>query len=68
MWSGALGLKEGGKVQLMVDGDTIGMAIIRNPLRLALKGRKFAKVSPDEVEAISLEEQSRQAPGSCDHF
>ncbi len=55
----ALGLEEGEKVQLTVDGDTIKMEIIRDPLKLALEGRKFAKINPDEVEAISLEEQTR---------
>ena len=63
----ALGLREGEKVQLTVDGDTVRMTIIRNPLRLALKGRKFARVCPNEVEAISLEEQSRHAASSSDH-
>lgn len=59
----ALGLEEGEKVQLTVEGDAIRMEIIRDPLKLALEGRKFAKINPDEIEAVSLEEQARHAAG-----
>lgn len=62
----ALGVREGDKVQLTVDGGTIRMEIISDdPLKLALEGRKSAKINPDEVEAISLKEQSRHSRSSA---
>ena len=33
--------------------------IIRDPIDLALHGKKFAKISAEEVERISLKEQGK---------
>ena len=33
--------------------------IIKDPLELALKGKKFTKISTEEVEEISLKEQKK---------
>ena len=60
----ALKLEDGQKVELVVEGRSIRMVMIGDPLRLALEGKKFAKISPDEVEAISLEEQAMYARDS----
>ena len=53
----ATGLKEGDRVLLKVDGSTIVLEGIRDPLELALQATKFASIEPEQVEAISLEEQ-----------
>jgi len=56
-----LGMKEGDKVLLRVSGDHIILEILRDPVELALHGNKFASVKPEEIEAISVEEQANQA-------
>ena len=55
----AAGLKEGEKTLLRVIGDTVVLESIRDPLELAISGKKFASVKPEQVEAISLEKQKR---------
>lgn len=60
----ALGLKEGDRVLLSVSGDALIVERVYDPLQLALSGRKFASVTPEEVEAISLEEQKGHVEGS----
>ncbi|MEM4412153.1 MAG: AbrB/MazE/SpoVT family DNA-binding domain-containing protein, partial [Thermofilum sp.] len=55
----AVGVKEGDKVLLRVEGEAIILEVIRDPIELALTGRKFASVKPEEVEAVSVEEQER---------
>lgn len=54
-----LGVREGDGVNISVKGKKIIVEIIRDPIDLALHGKKFAKISADEVERISLEEQNR---------
>jgi len=57
----ALNLKEGGKVLLRVAGSTVVLESLQDPIQLALHGKKFASITPDRVEAISLEEQRSSA-------
>jgi len=60
----ALGLKEGEKVLLRVSGNTLIVEILQDPIQLALSGKKFAYIKPEQVEAISLEEQASHLEGS----
>ena len=60
----AVGLREGEKVQLRVEGNTIVLESLQDPIQLALTGKKFASIKPEEVEAISLEKQRSQAESS----
>jgi len=55
----ALGLKEGEKVLLRVSGNSIIIETLKDPIQLALSREKFATMTPDEIEAISLEEQEK---------
>lgn len=55
----ALKLKEGGKVLLTLTGNRVVLEKLQDPLQLALEGKKFASITPEKVEAISLEEQRR---------
>jgi antitoxin component of MazEF toxin-antitoxin module len=57
----AVGLKEGEKVLLRVAGNTVLLESIKDPVKLALTGKKFASISPEQVEAISLEEQASRS-------
>ena len=54
----ATGLKEGEKILLRVDGNTVVLESLQDPLELALSGEKFSSIRPEEVEAINLEEQA----------
>lgn len=60
----ALGIEAGEKMQITLEGRSIRMEVIGDPLKLALEGEKFAKVNPEEIEAISLEEQTSHVRGS----
>jgi len=60
----ALNLKEGDKVILNVSGNALIVEKIHDPIQLALSGSKFASITPEQVEAISLEEQERYAKNS----
>jgi len=53
----ALNLKEGGKILLSLSGTSIVLESVQGPIHLAVHGRKFASITPDGVETISLEEQ-----------
>ena len=57
----ALKLKEGGRVLLRVAGSTVVLESLQDPIELALHGKKFASITPEKVEAISLEEQQSSA-------
>jgi bifunctional DNA-binding transcriptional regulator/antitoxin component of YhaV-PrlF toxin-antitoxin module len=57
----ALNLKEDGKVLLKVAGNTLIIESLQDPIQLALQGKKFASITPNQVEAISLEEQRSTA-------
>ena len=54
-----LKIREGDKVKISVEGKKMIVEIIRDPIDLALHGKKFAKISDEEVERISLEEQGK---------
>jgi len=60
----ALGLKEGERVLLRVSGNALVLETLQDPIQLALSGKKFASITPEQVEAISLEEQRSKAKGS----
>lgn len=60
----AVGLREGGKVLLRVDGSTVVLESLHDPIELALSGKKSASIRPEEVEAISLEEQASHTEDS----
>jgi bifunctional DNA-binding transcriptional regulator/antitoxin component of YhaV-PrlF toxin-antitoxin module len=57
----ALRLEEGGKALLTLTGTGIILEKLQDPLRLAVEGKKFASITPETVEAISLEEQRGSA-------
>ncbi|MFQ6075022.1 MAG: AbrB/MazE/SpoVT family DNA-binding domain-containing protein [Candidatus Bathyarchaeia archaeon] len=59
----AVGLKEGERVLLRVDGNKVILESLQDPIKLALSGNKFAAITPEQVEAISLEEQARHTEG-----
>jgi len=54
-----LDLREGGKMSLCIEGDKLVLEPLRSrdAVELAVKGKKFASVSFEEVEKISLEQQ-----------
>ena len=60
----AVGLEEGERVMLRVDGKTVILESLQDPIKLALTGKKFASITSERVEAISLEEQANQIKGS----
>lgn len=60
----ATGLREGERVLLRVSGNTVVLESLQDPIELALSGKKFASIRPEQVEAISLEEQTSHAKGS----
>ena len=55
----ALNLKEGDRVLLRVSGSVVTLESLQDPIQLALQGKKFASITPDQVEAISLEQQGK---------
>ena len=60
----ALDLREGERVLLRVAGNTLTLEVLQDPIKLALSGKKFASVKPEQVEMISLEEQAGHVKGS----
>jgi len=52
------GIGEGSYLEIKVEDGRIILVPVRPPFWLALKGPKFAELTPEEVEAISEEEQS----------
>ncbi|MBS7612514.1 AbrB/MazE/SpoVT family DNA-binding domain-containing protein [Candidatus Bathyarchaeota archaeon] len=60
----ALGLKEGERVLLRVSGNALVLETLQDPIQLAISGKKFASITPRQIEAISLEEQASHAKGS----
>lgn len=59
-----LGLREGDRILLSVSGSTLVIEKLQDPIKLALSGKKFASITPEQVEAISLEEQEKHVKGS----
>jgi len=58
-----LGIKEGDKVRLTVLEDKIVLEPIRDAVWLSLYGRKVAKMTLEELESTSVEEQMRYVEG-----
>ncbi len=54
----ALNLKEGGKVLLRLSETTVILESLQDPVHLALSGKKFASITPEQLEKISSEEQA----------
>ena len=60
----ALGLAEGERVLLTVAGNKLVLETLKDPIQLALSSKKFASITPEQVETISLEEQTRHTKNS----
>jgi len=60
----ALDITEGQKILLEAAGDTLILKLLKDPLQLALSENKFASITPEKIEAISLEEQATHIKGS----
>ena len=56
----ALGIREGDVGSARVEEARLIIDFTRDPLELALHGPKFASLKPEEIEAISLEEQRKR--------
>jgi len=54
----ALNLKEGARILLRVSGTTVVLESLQDPIHLALSGKKFASLTPEQIETISQEEQA----------
>lgn len=52
-----LDLKEGDKVLLSVAGDKVIVQTLQDPIKLALTGKKFASLTLETAERISIERQ-----------
>ena len=59
-----LGIREGDVGSVSVEGSKLIIDFTKDPLELALRGPKFASLKPEDVEAISLEEQKKRAASS----
>jgi AbrB family looped-hinge helix DNA binding protein len=57
-------LHEGMKILITVEGNRIIIEPLQDPVTLALHGEKFARMSIEETEATSLEEQSKYSEDS----
>jgi len=60
----ALKIREGDKALLRVSGRSIIIEPLADPIELAISGSKFAEVKPEDVEAISVEEQRKYLKGT----
>jgi len=54
-----LDVKEGDRVKMFAEKRKLVIEVVRNPLDLALSGAKFARISDEQIEQISLEEQKK---------
>ena len=61
----ALDLKEGERVLLKVMGNALILESLKDPIELALSGKKFASITPEQAEVISVEEQAKRVEGSA---
>jgi len=59
-----LNLREGDRMLLSISEGRIILTPIRETLDIALRGEKFDSYTPEEIEAISLEEQGRRIRNS----
>jgi antitoxin MazE len=60
-----LALEPGDTVELRVEGRSLRVNPIRDPLKLAIGGAKFAKITPEEIEEISIAEQRKRNGSSA---
>jgi len=60
----ALGVEPGEKVKLSLQHRSLVVEVIGDPLKLALRGKKSVTINPDEIEAVSLAEQSKHLASS----
>ena len=56
-----LGIEEGSVLELRVSGDSIVLRLEPTALDLALRGKKYASITLEELEDISMEEQRKLA-------
>lgn len=59
-----LGIQPGDRIQITLEDRAMRMEVLEDPLRLALEGEKFASISADEIESISLREQRKYVGNS----
>jgi antitoxin MazE len=57
-------LEEGMRIQITVEGNRIIIEPIPDPIALAMHGKKFAKMTIEDIEVISSEEQSKHTEDS----
>jgi len=57
----ALNIEEGSRLRLEVRGDSIVLKVVPDAAWLSVHGEKFAKVTLEELEEGSVEEQERHA-------
>lgn len=58
-----IGINEGDKVVIKVEGDKLVLEFIPDPLLLALKVKKWAKTTVKDFEKESMEEQNELYTG-----
>jgi AbrB family looped-hinge helix DNA binding protein len=59
-----LGIKEGDKIKITVVEDKLVLQPIRDAVWLSLYGKKVAKVTLEDLEATSIEEQNKYVEGA----
>lgn len=57
-------LEVGMKILISVEGNRIIIEPVPDPISLAMHGKKFASMTIEEMESISLEEQSKYTKDS----
>ncbi len=60
-----LGLREGSELLVRVEGNRIVITPVYDPLELALHGRKYGRVTVEELEEWSEEWQQRELEGEA---
>ncbi len=59
-----LNINEGDLLLMDIKGDKIELRKIHDPIELALSREKFARITHDELEEVSLIEQRKRIEGS----
>jgi antitoxin component of MazEF toxin-antitoxin module len=57
-------LEVGMKILITVEGNKIIIEPVPDPITLAIHGKKFASMTLEEIEVVSLEEQSKHTEDS----
>ncbi len=55
-----MGIKEGDVLILRISEGKIELKKVFDPIELAIKGEKFASISPEEIEEVSINEQRKK--------